>query len=173
MHNPHTKEKNLEKIINEDNLSEKITSSKALKTAKKYIVDTTAGWAFYTPLIGMSEYLIAGMENEAILKSRLSAMAVHAVIMRPYAKFREYWAKKWNVDNESSKLKKFLVDTSAMILVQTPVYTSILYNAGASPEEMLKALPAGLAIGALSGRPYGYFLDKWRKIYGEKPVLTK
>jgi hypothetical protein len=32
-------------------------------------------------------------------------------------------------------------------------------------------LPSGLAVGALSGRLYGYWLDKWRKLWKRKTTL--
>jgi len=58
-------------------------------------------------------------------------------------------------------------------LYQIPVYSTILTLAGASPEEIAVALPCGLTVGALSGRPYGYVLDKWRKHWGTKSTLEE
>ena len=101
---------------------------------RKYTVDTTAAWMFYTPIMASIEKFIAGMDNKEVLKSRLFAAAYHAIFMRPYGKFREWYAKKWKADPDSSRFKKFLVDTSAMILVQTPSYSAILLLSGASLE---------------------------------------
>ncbi len=137
----------------------------------RYLVDTTAGWLFYTPLMVISEYGIAGMSGEEVLQSRLYAAAVHAVIMRPYGKYREWWATTWKADAHSTPLKKAVVDTTASILFQLPLYSGILYASGASWKEIAVALPAGLAIGTISGRPFGYALDKWRKMWGAKPTL--
>ena len=140
---------------------------------RPYLVDTSAALSFYTPLMASSEAFIAGMSPEQVLKSRLYAAVYHSIFMRPYGKFREFWARTLKANPDSSRLKKFLVDTSAMILIQTPVYSGILLLTGTDPKKILVALPAGLAIGASSGRPYGYFLDRWRKLWGTKPVLAR
>ena len=164
----------LENIVKNEGRKQNNSRFKNIKNSiTNYIVDTTAAWTFYTPTFATMEYLIAGMESEEILKSRLMAAGVQALVMRPYGKFREYWAKKWNANAESSRLKKFLVDTSALSIFQAPLYSAILYFSDVSLEEGLRALPVGILIGAASGRPYGYWLDKWRKIWGKKPTLSK
>lgn len=145
----------------------------SVSALRNYVVDTTAALGFYTPLMASAEYFVAGMEPEKVLKSRLMAAAYHAIMMRPYGKFRQWWADYWHADHTSHPLKKFAVDTSATILFQVPAYSTILYLAGASLKEVLVALPVGLTIGALSGRPFGYVLDKWRKLCGTKPTLDK
>ena len=138
-----------------------------------YLIDTTASWTFYIPLMASIEYGIAGMEPEKVLKSRLISMAAHALIARPYGKFREYYAQIWQADPASSQLKKVVVDTSATILFQAPVYSTLLYLAGASFKQGVIALTTGLAVGAASGRLYGFYLDYWRKKWGGKPTLSK
>ncbi len=140
---------------------------------KNYVVDTTAGISFYTPIMAVSEYFIGGMDSYEVLKSRLFAGACYCVIMRPLGKFRRWYANLWNADPESSQLKKFLVDASATVITQIPLYSTILYSSGASLDEITKALPAGIAIGAATGRPFCYFWDKYRKFWGTKPVLDK
>ena len=111
------------------------------------------------------------MESEEVLKSRLYSLGVQALVMRPYAKYREWWAQYWDVDKESSKLKKWGVDTSATVLYQIPVYAAILYGSGASMDEAAVALPCGVAIGASLGRVYGTWLDTWRKVWGRESTL--
>jgi len=55
-------EKDLETIVGRENPKE---SRKSLtERAKDYVVDTTAAWIFYTPVLAASEYLLAGMEPE-------------------------------------------------------------------------------------------------------------
>ncbi len=157
----------------EETLGERLNAEGKVSAFRNYVVDMTAAWGFYTPLMASVEYFAAGMESEKVLKSRLMAAAYHAVLMRPYGKFRQWWADYWNVDYTSHPLKKFAIDTSAMIIFQVPSYSGILYLAGASLNEVLVALPVGLTVGVLSGRPFGYVLDKWRKLLGTKPTLDK
>ena len=153
-------------------LEEIVNSENKPSTFKNYLVDTSAAIMVYTPLMASVEYF-SGMDSDEILKSRLFAAAANTIITRPYTIFREWWAKQWKADAKSSKTKKFLVDTSAMVMVQTPLYSGILYSSGASLEDIAVALPSGLIVGALSGRPFGYVLDKWRKLWGTKPTLDE
>lgn len=164
--------KNLEKIVEiEETKSNDNPKKGIIESVKDYLVDTSAAWSFYTPALAASELLLAGMDSKEVLKSRLYGMGVQALVMRPYAKFRQWWANYWNTNKDSSSIKKFLVDTSATALYQIPVYSAILYESGASFDEASVALPFGVAIGASLGRLYGKWLDKWKKICGRKSTL--
>lgn len=140
---------------------------------KNYFIDITASITFYTPIMAPMEYFIADMSGEEVLKSRSSAIGIAFLAARPNGIFREWWARKWNATPESSRIKKILVDTSSLMVFQIPTYITILTISGASLSEIVVALPTGLAIGVTAGRPYGYFLDKWRKLWGGKPTLMK
>jgi hypothetical protein len=137
---------------------------------KDYLVDTSAIISFYTPLMASVEFS-AGMDLQEVSYSRLYSMMFHSAFGRPYGKYRDWFANKFNTNKDSSKTKKFMVDTSALMLWQIPNYSLILYASGASLEEITLALPLGLTVGAISGRPYGYFLDKWRTYFGRKTTL--
>lgn len=136
---------------------------------RKYLLDVTASWMFYTPLMAEAEYFIVGLEPLQIFYSRTFASAIGAMTMRPYGMFRDWWKKKWHVTTASSRLKKFAVDTSAMLIFQIPTYSSILYAAGVAPKQIALALPPAALIGMLSGRAYGFFLDSWRSFWN-RPV---
>lgn len=158
----------LESIVDE---SKSETAKTKKFNFKEYMVDTSSAWMFYNPLMASVEAIIAGMDYDEILKSRLCGSIVHAVAFRGFAKFKRWYAKKLGITPEDPKLKKFFVDLSHMLMTQTPSYTTILLAAGASIDEMLAALPAGLAIGLASAVPYGYFSDKWRKLWNIQPIL--
>ena len=140
---------------------------------KNYFIDITASITFYTPIMAPMEYFIADMSGEEVLKSRSSAIGIAFLAARPNGIFRDWWARKLNATPESSRIKKILVDASALVVFQIPTYTTILTLSGASLSEIIVALPMGIAIGATFGRPYGYYLDKWRKLWGGKPTLEK
>lgn len=139
---------------------------------KKYWIDVTASWTFYTPVMAEAEYFIAGLEPRQIFYSRTFAAAIGAITMRPYGMFRDWWKKKWQITKESSPFKKFVVDTSAMLIFQIPTYSTILYSAGASPKEIAVALPPAALIGIFSGRPYGTFRDAWSDFWNMPIPLT-
>lgn len=164
----------LESIIQKACIEENNSSVKSTYYhCTNYLVDVSAAWIFYAPTFATTEYFIAGMSGDKVAKSRLMAAGVQAIIMRPYALFREWWAKYWNAGPKSSQLKKFLVDSTATSIFQIPLYSSMLYLNNCSFEEGIKALSVGIAMGAASGRPYGFWLDKWRKLCGKKPTLSK
>jgi len=52
-------------------------------------------------------------------------------------------------------------------------YSGILMASGASLDEIRVALPTGLLIGVTTARPFGYVLDRWRKLCGTRPTLSK
>ncbi len=147
------------------------TAEVTISPFKNYAVDTTAALSFWTPIMASIEYFGAGMDSEEVFKSRLAAAAVHMTIARPYGKLRQWIADKLGANAQSSQTKKFAIDTLAMISTQAPLYATILYCSGASFKEAAVALPTGLAVGAVSGRPYGYVLDRWRKAWGTKPTF--
>ncbi len=139
---------------------------------RSYAADTTISWLYWTPVMAAIESL-SGLETDEILKSRLASICLGAFIARPQGMFRQYWANLWNADAGSSRVKKLAVDTSAQICFQVPLYSIILYFSGASLKEGIAALSTGVAIGALSARPFGYIQDKWRKLWGTKPTLDR
>ena len=137
----------------------------------EYVVDCSAATTFYTPLFIGIEGLVAGMDSEEIVQSRAFATVTHFSVMRPYGLFRQWTADKFGLSKESNPLVKFGFDTTAFVFFQIPCYTGILKLAEASWDEVKIALPAGIAIGIITGRPFGYFMDKWRKHWGTKPTL--
>lgn len=175
------KHEDLEKKLGEENSGleetleieyEPATTTRKDSPLRNYVVDTTAAWLYWTPLMTVTE-TISGMESEEIFKSRLMSLCVHAFLGRPNGMFRQYWANTWNADAESSPLKKFAVDTSAQVCFQVPIYSTMLYFSGASFKEGITALTTGVAVGILSGRGFGYVQDKWRKLWGTKPTLDE
>lgn len=144
------------------------------KEARGYISDVFSGTLFYTPIMGANEYFIAGMELDEVLSTRGGMVVTNMFIGRPYGKFRDFWARKvMRADANSSRLKKWATDITAPIMFYAPVYAAMMKMSGASWEETGTALATGMTIVTLSGRPYGWFLDKCRRIMGVKPALDK
>ena len=119
----------------------------------------------------LTEYF-SGMDSEEILKSRATGLVFSFTLSRPYSLFRNWCADVCHADASSSKSRKLIVDATASALFQIPFSTgTYLLIAGASLQETAVALPAVLTIAAVSGRPYGYLLDKWRKLWGATGTL--
>ena len=150
--------------------------SQAYAPAKSFVVDVMASNVFFTPLMAMIEYN-AGLECAEIAKVRTTAAVINLFTVKPYVMFRDRWAAAWGADINSSALKKALIDVSATALATPPTYGLILVTSNAlglsdvTAEEALYAMPQAVLMSACSGRPYGWFLDRWRTLFGEKPTM--
>lgn len=136
---------------------------------KGYLVDALAGQTFFQPIMVFNEMVLAGMSGKECLNSRILGFCIGSMISRPFGKFREYWARLLNTGPESSSLKKLLVDATGFLIPFVPIYSAVLYKAGASLDEMMIAVPAGFVI----GRTYGKYLDLVRKRCRTEPTLDK
>ena len=139
-----------------------------------YICNTTASWSFYIPTFATMEYMKAGMEPMEVLKSRFVAGIMHAIVGHPYQKMRKWLGKKLGVYEDSHWLPKLIVSEIPMVLLQPPTYVLILTIAGASPDEMSKALPIGLGLSMLSVPFFGPYSNMWRKrVFKRDSVFKK
>ncbi len=164
--------------INQD-LEERVSNtskySNVVSTIKKevrgYLADTTSVLLFGNVVYGANEFFIGGLEPDELLKTRLGMSAFNLIFSRPYGKVREYWAKLLKADADSSRLKKFITDTSSNIVFYSPIYASMMWMADASPNEIITTTLSGIAISSVAARPMGWFMDKTRKLFKVKPTL--
>lgn len=160
----------------DNNLESTIEDSfKEPSRLKKYLVNTFAGQTFHQPLFFSIElfmiYALGRMDLEKSLYSRRNAFFIGLVANYGYGKFRDYWAGIWTADAESSKRKKWLVDTTAKIIFEGGLYAGNLAVNRVTMEDMYIAVPLGLAIHFSLGAKYGQYLDYLKKWFGIKPTL--
>lgn len=141
--------------------------------SKPYWVDVTAAWLFYTGPYALMEWQRAGMELGEIAQNRAEGLAAHAVTMLPYRRYREWLAERCGITPESNPVRKWLVDTGAVLTIQAPLYAGMLLCSGVSAEEFCLAYPAGLGMGAALHPLFGFTVDQWRKLWGTKPTLYR
>ena len=142
--------------------------------AKDIAASTTAGWIAYTPIMAPIEYFWAGMDSEEVLKTRLMTGFAHLIGLPLYQKSKEYFGRKFNVTEESSKLKKGALNALAFVPIHPPTYAFFLGLSGASLEEMKYAIPAGLAVVMATSPAFAPFMEFWRtKVFKQKPTLQK
>lgn len=142
-----------------------------------YSVDVLSGWIYYTPTYALQE-LAAGKDVDSIIKTRLIGLAAHAIAMRPIGLLRNYFAKKWNVTQDSSLKDKVKLNFFIVTPVQTVVYAGMLiggmaWSGNYDLKSSLYAWGVGIGLGALHSVPYGFVQDKVRKLFGVKPAITK
>jgi hypothetical protein len=146
-------------------------SYESVASLKAYLVDTSARILLYVPAIGVWEKLVAGMENAEVLKSRIGAVAANFIAGRAHGVIRELLSRLTRTHEASSPARKLALDTAAATVVGVTSYSTVLACSGVSLDEALIALPFGLLFTSCTGRPYGRFLDWYRRVWGTTPVL--
>ncbi len=136
--------------------------------AQNWAIDTSAKVLAYAPLMGAME-AYNGLDGEQILKSRVAAALVDAGVARVYTKTADYLSKKFKVDPKKGGIKGWVLDTTAMVGIYTPVYAGILAVSGANTKQIGAALIMGAGIATITSRPFRkYFLMPWRKFWNYK-----
>jgi hypothetical protein len=138
---------------------------------KAYWVDTTARIIWYVPTLGLWEKFFVGMDNSEIFISRTAAIAWNLGIGRLHGKTREWLSILTGITSQSPNYQKLILDTLTGFIVTFTSYAASLSVSGASLEEAKVALPFALIFGLVTGRPYGRFLDWYRKKWHITTVL--
>jgi hypothetical protein len=155
------------------------------KAGKSYLVDTSSSIIYGNMVFGpieiftnLSKNLISdgniqiNFDQILATRERMSLMAL--LIARPYGKFRNYWAKNiWGIKKESSRLTKYAADVSGNLLFYGGIYTLASYCSDRTPEEFVAALGLAAITTAITGRPYGMFMDKVREKFGIEPAMPR
>lgn len=166
----------LEKLITEDSSSstvdEKVVESNESEL-RSYIVTNIAANTFYQPCFFLIEYGLAGWEFEKSLKARGCGLLMGLGLNWVYDKYRKAWSKLCKTDADSSRLKKFIVDTLGNIVFMLPISLLICYLVDADTQETAIATTLSTIFSLSSGRPYGFWLDNVKKYFGIKPTLEK
>ena len=134
---------------------------------RKFLADTFA-LAVFSTLAGMFvEVIIAGLTLAQSIQVRIAAVPVTLITARPYGLFRD-WVFSASGADEGRPVRRTLADMGAFVGFQLPIYTTILLLAGADLMQIVKACGTTTVILAISGRPYGLFLDFARRLFGVK-----
>jgi len=134
-----------------------------LRSMKAFLVDTIATICFFTVVVALVELLVVGLEPKQVLIARLFMVPVMAVTGRPYGLWRDWVFARLR---PSRRVTKAFVDIGSFVSFQLPVYLVSLAVVGATAAEMLIA--AGIATLGMSilSRPFGLFLEFFRKKAG-------
>ena len=143
--------------------------------ATNYLVDVSAGLIFYNPILIATESLMAGMNSDEILKSRIGASLMQCLTMRPGGMLRNASAQYFGLTKESPWYKKGLSDVACIWSLQIPAYSLALYKSGVSFKEGLTALAMGLLVTGITNNGtrlgFGKWMDFWRKSWGKKQAI--
>jgi hypothetical protein len=151
------------------------TTSPSRGTIYRYFVDVGSGWAYYTPTSAIQELLV-GRDLETVAKTRIIGLATHAVSMRPIGLLRNHVAKKLGVTDESPLRDKIKVNLIGAVPIQAVTYVGMLvggmawsghYNWKASAWAWI----VGVGLGIPHSIPYGWFQDRFRRVFGIQPAI--
>ncbi len=130
---------------------------------RRYFADTVAQVVFSTIVGAFVEIFVAGLTPWQSAGVRLAAIPVILFIGRPYGIYRDWLFGL--TDGNSNLMKATAVDTFANVSFQIPIYCVLLAINGATVSQIVSAAGSIVVISALSGRPYGLFLEWCRKLF--------
>lgn len=130
--------------------------------AYKFTVEAFTMNMFSLIITAPNELLIAGMDVDEFVKTRLASMVINTITGRPYGVWRDWFLDRLKIKKESHIFIKYIGDTLAFMGFQLPLYWLSMTIAGAELDEMIKASIPLTVISGLTGRPYGFCLDKFR-----------
>lgn len=133
---------------------------------RKFFVDTFTMIIFSIIIGAVIEMGISRLTFWQFLQARFWGTIINLLTGRIYGVFRDWIFRIFKVRKEE-KIKKALVDTFAFAIFQAPLYAFVLFVAGANVYQILTACSTLTAASSfLLGRPYGIFLDFFRRFFG-------
>jgi hypothetical protein len=132
-----------------------------------FLVDTLATIVFFTAVATFSELVIAGMEPDEVLTTRLLMVPIMIGTGRPYTRWRDWLIARARPQRRATGL---LVDIAAFLAFQVPVYGGTLLVAGASIAETVAAIGSAVVFMIVLARPFGLFVDRVRRAFRIAPT---
>ena len=131
----------------------------------RFAVDTTASLIFYNAVNGSNE-LYHSTDPVKCLKTRAVGSVINVATARFFGIYRDFIYRKFDIGETAGQGRKFLADAFATTTFGTPLYTSLLYFMDYEPEQLAKASGSFFVYSLFISRPYGWFLDYFRTIFG-------
>jgi hypothetical protein len=132
---------------------------------RRFVADTLALVVFSTVAGMFVELVIAQMTLTQSVRARVTAIPIILVTARPYGVFRD-WVFRLSKANTGGQVRRALADIGTFVAFQVPVYATVLLSAGANLRQVAVACATATVILAISGRPYGLFLELCRRLFG-------
>lgn len=133
--------------------------------SREFLADTLAMIIFST-IVGMIiELGIAQMSWEKVWHTRLIAVLTNLLTGGLNGVYLNKVRSKFRA--EKHRVRQFLADISAFMSFQALVYLINLLIAGASWDQIVKAILSAALICTILGKPYGSFVDLIRKLLGK------
>lgn len=131
---------------------------------KKFFVDTFALNLFIIFVAFFVEVVFSGIPLSVFWKGRLIMIIPNTLTVVPYARTRIFIGNKLSF-LKNIKIKNIVRDTVAFILYRVPLVFVVLAILGVPFVQIITACLISTAISGFTGRPYGIFLDRVRKVF--------
>ena len=118
--------------------------------------------AFFTTVAALTELFVAGMEPDEVIKTRLTMIPLMIFTGRPYGLWRDWF---FQTTKPTVAWSKTLIDGSAFLTFQLPVYALVLLIVGADMEEIILLLASTALLMFIVSRPFGLFLEFTRRCF--------
>src|SRR3989344_7232132 len=118
----------LQKIIGRERI-EKLANNWAYKTSADAIAMN-----LFSLIYVLNDKFMGNKDWGEAWATRLTAAIGNTITGRPYGLFRDYMHKKFNIDDKSYWLKKYLVETLTFALGQSPLYAVYLAGGDMAPD---------------------------------------
>jgi len=112
---------------------------------RRYLADTFAMVIFSTIVGAFVEVVVAGLTFEQSARIRLAAIPVMLLAGRPYGIYRD-WLFRLLGNMSSGPVKAAVLDTSANVTFQVPVYSCLLALNGATASQIFTAVSSIILI---------------------------
>lgn len=120
---------------------------------------------FFTAIGVLNERFVASMTWDQIWRARL----LGAVLMVPVAYIYGLW-RDWLMKRAKPRaVSRLFWDTVALMSFQVPIYAGIIAVNGASGWDLFLGIGGAAFLMLISGRAYGVFLDRVRRVFGVTP----
>lgn len=132
---------------------------------RSFIADTLALLLFFTTTGIINERFIAQMTWDEVLDARLLGALLMIPVGRPYGLWRDWMMRRTTY----TRLSQLFWDSAALLSFQVPIYAAIIAVSGASGTGLLYGILGAATMMLILGRPYGWFLNRVRGLFGLSP----
>ncbi|MEM0899616.1 MAG: L-alanine exporter AlaE [Pseudomonadota bacterium] len=126
------------------------------------IIDTAATIVFFTVVASLTELFIAGMGWREVATTRLAMVPIMVLTARPYTFWRDALFRRFK---PMRRLAHIIIDITAFVSFQAPVYLATLLFAGAEVHEVLIAVSSAVIFMVLLARPFGLYIESVRILF--------
>lgn len=163
-----------------DHLVQQLTQKAALQLKSRTALADTIGKITYSIPVGIAlDYFKSGLRGWGIVSSRAFATGINLFTGYPYGKWREGWYRLTNTTEESSHLRKGLVELGAVNTFETYVYGaaicigSFIQKGEINYWDVQSGMEGLMVLSPFIGPTMGMWLNATCKIFGVKTVAER